>query len=116
MGIKIGTIVDEMSINYCELGSKPLEPNAKIDQDVINEIIEIDKEFKCKYPKFLADSIKEKATISSIELLAFMIKIFREVEYCTFSNSHLQNLIFKCHRILLNGLPSYKERCIISST
>ena len=45
-----------------------------------------------------------------------MIKIFREAEYCTFSNSHLQNLIFKCHRILINGLPSYKEKCILSST
>ena len=66
MGIKVGSTVEEMSINYCELGSKALEANAKVDQDVINEIIEIDKEFKCKYPKFLADSIKEKSTITSI--------------------------------------------------
>ena len=45
-----------------------------------------------------------------------MVKVFREAEFFTFSNFHLQNLIFKCHRILLSSLPSYKEKCVLSST
>ena len=32
----------------------------------------------------------------------------------TFSNSHLQNIILRCHRGLLSGLVSYKEKSILA--
>ena len=33
---KVASIVEDLQINYCELGNKPLEPNAKVDQDIIS--------------------------------------------------------------------------------
>ena len=32
----------------------------------------------------------------------------------TFSNSHLQNIMLRCHRALLSGLSTYKEKCILN--
>ena len=93
-----------------------MEASAKVDRDIANEIIEIDREFKVKYPKFLGDSIKRKHSVSAVELIAFMVKNFRETECFTFSNCHRQNLIFKCHRILASGLPAYKDNCLLPAT
>ena len=106
--------LDQLVYNYSELSSKPLEPTAKIDQDILNDINEIDKQFKNHYPRFLADSLKPKQAPTSIELVTYLAKMYRESEFMTFSNSHLQNVILRCHRGLLLGLPSYKEKCTLS--
>lgn len=33
----------------------------------------------------------------------------------TFSNSHLQNIMFRCHRMLLAGHAGYKDKCVINN-
>lgn len=33
---KIANMLEDLSVNYCELGNKPLQANVKIDQDIIN--------------------------------------------------------------------------------
>lgn len=43
LSIKINACVNELYSNYTELGAKPLEATAKLDQDVVLEINEIDK-------------------------------------------------------------------------
>lgn len=33
----------------------------------------------------------------------------------TFSNPALQNVMLRCHRILVAGCPAYKDKCIVST-
>jgi hypothetical protein len=33
----------------------------------------------------------------------------------TYSNSHFQNNITKCHRFLCASLPTYKDKCVLNS-
>lgn len=33
----------------------------------------------------------------------------------TYSNSYLQNIMFRCHRILLSGCLAYKDKCILNN-
>jgi len=33
----------------------------------------------------------------------------------TFSNSHIQNVLLRCHRMLISGCPPYKDKCVVSN-
>jgi hypothetical protein len=37
-----------------------------------------------------------------------MLKLYREAEVMTFTNQNYQNVIYKCHRILMKSLQGYK--------
>lgn len=44
-----------------------------------------------------------------------MLKIYREAEVMSFTNSNYQNLLYKCGRILTKSLIGYKEKCVLTS-
>ncbi len=102
-----------LSEEYYTFSKKELDANAKIDEDIAMDIKNIDKECKNVYPLFLKESTKAKENISSLDLLTYLLKIKREAQLMTFSNP-LENTLKKCHRILANSLPTYKENCIVA--
>ena len=66
ISVKIIKAIEELTNNYSDLGSKLLEATAKIDQDILNDVAQIDRQFKNTYPKFLAESIKPRQGPTSL--------------------------------------------------
>lgn len=60
-----------------EIGGKGLDANAKIDEDINSEIMEIDKQCKKGYPQFLVESHKGKSVINGSDLITYMLKACR---------------------------------------
>ena len=76
VAIKIKSIKNDLLRNYIEIGGKPLDATAKIDEDIVAEIIEMDKENKKIYPKFLADIYKGKNGVNGTDLINYMLKVY----------------------------------------
>jgi hypothetical protein len=113
---KITDCKRELSENYGEIGKKPFElGTTKIDLDIMTELFDADYQYKREYPTGLFDEGKKKTQLTFPDLLTYLNKLFKEGTYLTFSNSHLQNNISKCHRLLAATLPAYKEKCTIAS-
>lgn len=75
--IKIRSIKFDLCRNYLEIGGKGLDQTAKIDEDISNEIMEMDKEYKKTYPQFLVDSFKGKAALTGTDIITYMLKVYR---------------------------------------
>ena len=76
--IKIKSIKFELERNYMEIGGKGMDPNAKIDEDVVSQIMEIDKQCKKGYAQFLIDAFKGKNTVNGADLITYMLKANRQ--------------------------------------
>ena len=75
----------------------------------------MDKEYKKAYPQFLIDAYKGKGALTGTDIITYMLKIYREAEFMTFTNPSYQNLLYKCNRILTKFLAGYKDKCVINS-
>lgn len=48
-------------------------------------------------------------------MLTYLSKMHREAELMTFANPQVQNVILRCHRILLTASQPYKDKCIVNN-
>ena len=60
-----------------EIGSKGMDANAKIDEDILSEVMEIDKQCKKGYAQFLIDAFKGKNSVNGADLITYMLKANR---------------------------------------
>ncbi len=63
----------------------------------------------------MIDVYKGKGALTGTDIITYMLKVYREAEFMTFTNPSYQNLLYKCNRILTKFLAGYKDKCVISS-
>lgn len=66
----------ELTENYCEIGKKPFEAGAaKLDQDIVADILDTDLLYKKEYPGLPFDESKKKTALTYIDLMTYLLKM-----------------------------------------
>ncbi|CAD8200548.1 unnamed protein product [Paramecium pentaurelia] len=104
----------ELLENFAAVALTPLPDVNKLALEIYTEIIEQDYQYKKKYNPMLFDESKKKVGVSSMDVLQFIQKVWREAKVMTFSGAYLQRMISKTHRFLKLHMQSY-QKCLITS-
>jgi hypothetical protein len=96
-----------------QLSTTNLVDVAKIPREISSELFEASQINKVLNSKLAGFDFKDKTTITSSELLAFLRQLLYETRIFTFTEAkdRTSRLICKLHRYLNVNLPSYPVKC-----
>lgn len=95
------------------IGTTNLTDPSKIPREIATELFEASQVNKIVHAKLPGFDFKDKTSISSGELLAYLRALIFETRLFTFSaeKERLSKLVCKLHRYLNSCLASYPARC-----
>jgi len=96
-----------------KISAQPLTDAAKIPREVASELFEASQVSKTLYEKLPGFEFKDKQSISSSEIVAYLKAVLTDNSLFTFGvdRDRQGKLISKLHRYLLSNLASYQQQC-----
>lgn len=98
-----------------ELSMTNLTDPGKIPREIISELYEASQVSKILSQKLPDFEFKDKTSISSAEVLAYLKALAYELSILTFTpeKQRLSGLLSKVHRYLVANLSSYASKCVV---
>lgn len=89
---------------------------SKVPREIISELFEasqVSKFINQRLPDF---EFKEKASVGSAEVVAYLRAVVTEMSILTFTREkqRISKLLSKLHRYLVGNLPAYRDKCSVT--
>lgn len=112
VGVAQRTFLDESH----KITATPLTDALKVPREVASELFEASQVSKVVYEKLEGFEFKDKQSITSSEILAYLKALLTENGLFTFGQDYERQgkLISKLHRYLMNNLTTYAAQCASS--